>query len=136
MKKFFLLSLVALLATSLFAVEGALPGQFAVSYGKVINFSQGNLQYQASTTTWRFATNQYDLIGEDNAAILGAFLVTKVTPSKRFSYLTITSNPQMISFSCFSFLRLVFCSESGKSNGGIRNSTLLSKLYNIPSSEE
>ena len=27
------------------------------------------MQYQASTTTWRFATNQYDMIGADNANI-------------------------------------------------------------------
>ena len=65
MKKFFLLSLVALLATSLFAVEGALPGQFAVSYGKVINFSQGNLEYCAATNTWRFAPRQYGVVGAD-----------------------------------------------------------------------
>ena len=32
--------------------------------GKQVYFSQGNLQYQASTNTWRFAENQYDAIGE------------------------------------------------------------------------
>lgn len=37
--------------------------------GKKVRFSQGNLQYQASTKTWRFAENQYDMIGEDNKNI-------------------------------------------------------------------
>ena len=32
-------------------------------------FSQGNLQYQASTNTWRFADNQWDYVGEDNSNI-------------------------------------------------------------------
>jgi hypothetical protein len=43
--------------------EGVLPGAFSVSATKQVNFSQGNLQYQASTGIWRFAENQYDMIG-------------------------------------------------------------------------
>lgn len=43
--------------------NGALPGLFSVSTTKQVRFSQGNLQYQASTGTWRFATNQYDYVG-------------------------------------------------------------------------
>ena len=47
--------------------EGELNGVFTISAsGGKVQFSQGNLQYQASTNTWRFATNQYDYIG--NAA--------------------------------------------------------------------
>ncbi|MBR5434367.1 MAG: Ig-like domain-containing protein, partial [Bacteroidales bacterium] len=46
--------------------EGAVPALFSVSESKTVYFSQGNLQYQASTGTWRFAENQYDKIGEDN----------------------------------------------------------------------
>ena len=38
------------------------------SKGDQVFFSQGNLQYQASTNTWRFAENQYDAIGEANSA--------------------------------------------------------------------
>ena len=45
---------------------GLLAGKFSVSATKQVQFSQGNLQYQASTSTWRFAENQYDYIG--NAA--------------------------------------------------------------------
>ena len=48
---------------------GALPGYFSVGEGVQVQFSRGNLQYQASTDTWRFAENQYDHAGEDNANI-------------------------------------------------------------------
>lgn len=47
-------------------VNGLLPGQFSVSNTQRVCFSQGNLQYQASTNTWRFAENQYEYIGEEN----------------------------------------------------------------------
>lgn len=36
---------------------------FSIGRNKKVIISQGNLQYQASTGTWRFATNQYDYIG-------------------------------------------------------------------------
>ena len=52
------------------AVEnGAIMAAFSISDSKQIYFSQGNLQYQASTGTWRFAEHQYDMIGDDNANI-------------------------------------------------------------------
>ena len=52
------------------AVEnGAIKAAFSISDSKQIYFSQGNLQYQASTGTWRFAEHQYDIIGDDNANI-------------------------------------------------------------------
>ena len=52
------------------APTGAISGQFTIngSGGKVY-FSQGNLQYQASTSTWRFAPNQNDIIGNANSNI-------------------------------------------------------------------
>ena len=50
-------------------VGGAIVYSFSVSAYKQIYFSQGNLQYQASTGTWKFADNQYDMIGADNANI-------------------------------------------------------------------
>ena len=50
-------------------IVGAIQAGFSVSADKQIYFSQGNLQYQASTSTWRFAENQYDMIGYDNANI-------------------------------------------------------------------
>ena len=72
-----LLSVVALLCavtTNLFASEGALSGQFTINAaGDKIAFSQGNLQYQASTKTWRFAENQYDTIGAANENISSTY---------------------------------------------------------------
>ena len=66
-----LFSMAALMITiSTFATEGALSGKFTINAnGDKIVFSKGNLQYKASTHTWRFAENQYDLIGADNANI-------------------------------------------------------------------
>ena len=50
--------------------DGKLTGAFTINAdGDQILFSKGNLQYQASTATLRFATNQFDLIGADNANI-------------------------------------------------------------------
>lgn len=44
--------------------EKKLSGLFSVSPTKKVRFSSGNLQYQASTDTWRFALNQYDIVGD------------------------------------------------------------------------
>ncbi len=50
--------------------DGVLNGLFTINAnGDQVNFSQGNLQYQASTNTWRFAEQQYDYVGNDNANI-------------------------------------------------------------------
>ena len=49
------------------APQGILNGLFSVSENTQVYFSQGNLQYQASTNTWRFAENQWDYVGEGNA---------------------------------------------------------------------
>lgn len=44
--------------------EGTLPGLFTINAdGDQVRFSQGNLQYQASTDTWRFAEHQYNYVG-------------------------------------------------------------------------
>ena len=52
------------------APQGAINGKFTINAnGDQVYFSQGNLQYQASTNTWRFATNQYDYIGDANSYI-------------------------------------------------------------------
>lgn len=45
--------------------EGALSGVFSISNNQKVRFSQGNLQYQASSRTWRFATNQWDYVGDE-----------------------------------------------------------------------
>ena len=46
-----------------------LSGTFSISDTQKVVFSKGNLQYQASTDTWRFAEHQYDYIGEANSNI-------------------------------------------------------------------
>ena len=39
-------------------------GAFSVAKDKLVYFSKGNLQYRASTGTWRFAEHQYDYVGD------------------------------------------------------------------------
>ena len=68
MRKLKLFSLLAALvcATTMWGTpaNGKLTGEFSInSTGGKVNFSSGNLQYLASTDTWRFAENQYDYIG-------------------------------------------------------------------------
>ena len=53
--------------------EGTLKGVFSVSESLKVRFAQGNLQYQASTNTWRFADKQTDIIGEDNINISASY---------------------------------------------------------------
>jgi len=48
-------------------------GPFSVSPTTKVMFSPGNLQYQASTKTWRFAEHQWDIIGEDNQNISDSY---------------------------------------------------------------
>ncbi len=54
-------------------VNGAIQAAFSVSATEKVYFSQGNLQYKASTNTWRFAENQYDMIGADNSNISSTY---------------------------------------------------------------
>jgi hypothetical protein len=49
------------------------PEGFWVSNSKQIVFSQGNLQYQPSTKTWKFAEHQYDIIGENNKNVINDY---------------------------------------------------------------
>ena len=53
--------------------EGAIGGIYSVSAMDKVYFSQGNLQYQASTNTWRFAEKQYYTIGENNDNISSTY---------------------------------------------------------------
>lgn len=69
----FLLALVASVGLS-WATEGALSGAFAINGdGDYIAFSKGNLQYHCTNHVWQFATNQYDIIGGDNANISDSY---------------------------------------------------------------
>ncbi|MCQ2605632.1 MAG: BACON domain-containing protein [Bacteroidales bacterium] len=53
--------------------NGVIKAAFSVSADKQVYFSQGNLQYQASTKTWRFAEHQYDMIGDANKNISSTY---------------------------------------------------------------
>ena len=52
--------------------EGAINAKFYSGH-KYVYFSKGNLQYQASTGTWRFAEHQGDIIGNDNSNISSSY---------------------------------------------------------------
>jgi len=45
----------------------ALPGLFSISATQQVRIAPGNLQYQASTDTWRFAEHQWDYVGDASA---------------------------------------------------------------------
>ena len=60
---------LTMMANSAYATEGALRGRFAISATDTVAFSRGNLQYQPSTSTWRFAENQWDFVGTANGRI-------------------------------------------------------------------
>ena len=49
----------------------AIYGRFSVSANKQVEFAAGNVQYHTGTHAWRFAANQYDVIGEDDNIRLG-----------------------------------------------------------------
>ena len=55
------------------APAGAVDGLFSVSGSKQVYFSQGNLQYQASTNTWRFAEHQYDVVGNGHRSVSSGY---------------------------------------------------------------
>jgi hypothetical protein len=49
---------------------GAISGKFTINdNGDRVCFSQGNLQYQASTNTWRFAESQWNYMGDGNSNV-------------------------------------------------------------------
>jgi len=51
------------------SLTGAVKDVFSVSPNEKVYFSKGNLQYQASSNTWRFAEHQYECLGNDNCDI-------------------------------------------------------------------
>ncbi len=58
---------IDVIVTTFVVPTGAICGKFTVNRdGGLVYFSQGNLQYQATTDTWKFADNQYDYIGSNN----------------------------------------------------------------------
>ena len=90
-----LLSIFALLLTVCTSVcagatDGMLTGRFTVNaQGKQVAFSQGNLQAvfasAGSSCTWRFATNQWDYVGNaaGNTSIDSAGSVSAAAPCRQ-----------------------------------------------------
>ncbi len=68
----FLLPL-AVTAQSLQIQDGAILAEFSVSDSRKVYFSHGNLQYRASTKTWRFAEHQWDFVGTQEHDDMGNF---------------------------------------------------------------
>ena len=60
-------------ADSTAKAEAKKNGVFSVSSNLKVHFSGGNLQYQASTKTWRFAEHQWDVVGEANENISSSY---------------------------------------------------------------
>lgn len=52
---------------TLYPTEGAINARYTVTDGRTVVFAKGNLQYQPSTRTWRFANSQYEYIGANNS---------------------------------------------------------------------
>lgn len=61
-----LLVLGSMWANSAADTSGKLPGLFSISPTQKVQFSQGNLQYQQTSNTWRLAPNQFDWCGDNN----------------------------------------------------------------------
>lgn len=55
--------------TDPFDANGASKALFSVAANKQVRISRGNLQYQATTDTWRFAAKQYEVMGAANSAV-------------------------------------------------------------------
>ncbi len=53
----------------LYPTVGAINARYTVADSVTVVFAQGNLQYQATTHQWRFASNQYDVVGTGNVLI-------------------------------------------------------------------
>ena len=56
-----------------FIPVGSKGGLFSIGANRQVYFSQGNLQYQASSNTWRFAEHQYDYVGTQTADNFGNY---------------------------------------------------------------
>lgn len=53
----------------LYPTEGAINARYSVGDSTTVVFAMGNLQYQASTNTWRFAEKQFEVLGVGNTNI-------------------------------------------------------------------
>ncbi len=69
MKKSVFVLLSAVLVFASCGNSGQLSGKFSVGPNKQVRFSCGNLQYNPAKETWKFADNQYDVLGLANQQI-------------------------------------------------------------------
>ena len=71
MRKIFTLFIAAMCCFAMrMKASGDLPGAFTINANNDrVQFSKGNLQYKAIGNMWKFADNQYDIIGADNSNI-------------------------------------------------------------------
>lgn len=93
---------------------GSKGGLFTINAdGDQVWFSQGNLQYQASTNTWRFAENQYDRIGNDNVNISATYSGW----IDLFGWGT-GNNPTLVSYSPSDYTTFVDWGTNAICNGG------------------
>lgn len=70
MRKIFLIITAVLCCAGTWATEGALSGRFTINArGEQIVFSQGNLQYNVGTQTWRLADSQLTALGAVNTHV-------------------------------------------------------------------
>ena len=67
-------SRITTVAQAVLSDKGTVGGEFSINAtGDKVKFSQGNLQYQASTGIWSFAANQYDYQGYSNDDVAGDY---------------------------------------------------------------
>ena len=52
-----------------FDENGASTALFSIASDRKVKIAKGNLRYRATTSTWRFADNQFDVVGLDNSNI-------------------------------------------------------------------
>lgn len=91
------------------APTDAIDGLFSIGASKRVYFSKGNLQYQASSRTWRFAEHQYDYIGTTVPDGYGG-VVGGTVPG---------SSNHLISSTYSGWIDLFGWGTSGKNHGGI-----------------
>ena len=103
------------------AIEGELPGLFSVSATQQVRFSQGNLQYQPSTQTWRFAQHQYDRVSGTYSAQSGdgcnSYTTTYTGWIELFGWGT-GNNPLLVSTDVNDYTTFVDWGVNAISNGG------------------
>ena len=103
------------------AIEGELPGLFSVSATQQVRFSQGNLQYQPSTQTWRFAQHQYDLVSGTYSGQPGygcnSYTTTYTGWIELFGWGT-GNNPLLVSTDVNDYTTFVDWGVNAISNGG------------------